>query len=465
MKEYDVIVVGGGGGTKFVRPAVAMGLSVAIVEKEDLGGTCLNRGCIPSKMLIHPANMLESAKNLQKYGISGGKDFAVDFSGLVERVSQTVDSDSAGIAESYSGSDVIDYYHDHARFVSDKVLEVGGEQITGQAIFIATGSRPLIPDIPGIVGHAPGDSAMPYMTSREALRHTSLPEKLLVIGGGYIGCELGHVYHTFGAQTRFFVRSKYVQSEDETLQNIFQERFCTQHQTHFGTKDLAVDYAGDKFTLSGVGPSGQKIQEAGDALLVATGVIPNTDDLGLEHTSITVDDRGYIHVNEYLETAVEGVFALGDCIGKYLFRHSVNFEAEYLVESLFENPDDIQPISYPPMPHAMFTSPEMAGVGLTEQDARERGVEYVVATHEYEKSAQGMARLPESGIVKLIFDRESRQLIGAHILGEESATMLHQLIQAMTLQATVDDLLKMIYIHPALPEIVRNAARTAKEQW
>jgi len=458
MKEYDVIVVGGGGGTKFVRAAVAMGLSVAIVEKEDLGGTCLNRGCIPSKMLIHPANVLEAARDLSKYNITHSGDHSVDFAALVARVSATVDADSQGITESYTASEAIDFYHHHARFISDKVLRVGDEQITGQVIFVATGSRPMIPPIAGL-------SDVPYMTSREALRATDLPQKLLVIGGGYIGCELGHVYRTYGSETIFFVRSKYVSDEDETLQKSFQEVFQAKHQTHYATQDLSVAYdvSTETFTLTGTDSHGSVVTETGDALMVATGVVPNTDDLGLENTSITTDDDGYIGVNEYLETSVEGVFALGDCVGKYFFRHSVNFEAEYLLESLFHNPENIQPIIYPPMPHAMFTSPEMAGVGLTEQEVRASGVDYLAVEHAYENSAQGMARLPEVGIVKLIFDKSNRQLIGAHIIGEEATTMLHQLIQVMTMKATVDDLLAMIYIHPALPEIVRNAARKAKE--
>lgn len=456
MKTYDLIVIGSGGGTKISTPAAKLGKKVAIIEKEDLGGTCLNRGCIPSKMFIHPANQLLAAKNLEKYAISYDGDFKVDFLALADRVTKTVEAESESIKTMYEQIDRLDFYHGEARFISDKVIVVDGEELTAETIILATGSRPFIPPIPGLEG-------TPYLTSREALRPEKMPQKLLVIGGGYIATELGHVYATLGSEAIFFVRDQYLAREDGTIQEIFQTTFEKHHQTHYGCLDLSVRYADGLFTLTGTTAAGETVTETGDGLFVATGIIPNTDNLGLEHTNIERDTRGYIVTNEYLETTVSGVYGLGDCIGNYLFRHSVNFEGEYLFDQLFKD-ETKAPISYPPMPHAVFSHPEIAGVGLTEEEAKAAELDYLAVTHEYRQSAQGMARLPEVGLVKLLFNKTDRTLIGAHIIGEEAATMVHQLILGMTLKATVDDLLKLIYIHPALPEIVRNAVRKAKAE-
>lgn len=454
MKNYDLIVIGSGGGTKISTPAAKLGYKVAIIEKEDLGGTCLNRGCIPSKMFIHPANQLKQAKELDKYCIKHTGTYEVDFLKLAARITAEISADSRSIETNYSTIDTLDFYHGTATFIDDHTLTVNGETLTAPRIIIAVGSRPFVPPIPGLAG-------TPYLTSREALRPEKLPKRLLVIGGGYIASELGHAYRELGAETVFFVRDGYLTREDETIQAEFQKHFEKTHPTHYGTQGLTVTYENDMFTVSGTAPDGTHISESGDALFVATGVVPNTDGLGLEHTAVELTDRGYIQVNEYLETTAPGVYALGDVAGNYLFRHSVNFEGEYLFGQLFGG-ETTAPINYPPMPHAVFSNPEIAGVGPTEQELRAAGADYLAVTHEYKNSAQGMARRPEVGLVKLLFDTKTKQLHGAHIIGEEAATMVHQLILAVTLQATGTDLLRMIYIHPALPEIVRNAVRKAE---
>lgn len=454
MKTYDLIVIGGGGGTKVSTPAAKLGHKVAIIEKEDLGGTCLNRGCIPSKMFIHPANQLKQAREMHKYFINHTGSYEVDFMNLANRITDEITTDSAGIAKAYEEIDTLDFYHGAATFIDDHTISVNGETLTAPKIVIAVGSRPLIPAIPGLEG-------TPYMTSREALRPEKQPKRLLVIGGGYIASELGHAYRELGSETVFFVRDSYLVREDESIQAEFQRAFEKHHPTHYGTEDLTVSYADGVFTLKGTAPDGTPIKETGDGLLVATGVVPNTDGLGLENTNISLTEQNYLQVDEFLETSAPGVYAIGDVAGKYLFRHSVNFEGEYLFNQLFGGADKAS-IDYPPMPHAVFSNPEIAGVGPTEQELRDAGVDYLAVTHEYKNSAQGMARRPDEGLVKLLFARKSKELLGAHIIGEEAATMVHQLILAVTMKATSTDLLRMIYIHPALPEIVRNAVRKAE---
>ena len=455
MKKYEVIVIGAGGGTKISTPASIMGKKAAIIEEWKLGGTCLNRGCIPSKMLIHPANVIVAAREAKKLGVDVNH-IKPHFSKIVRRISKTVDADSASIGKSYKHANNLDYYHDHAKFISNKVIEVNGKKITAKKIVIAAGARPSIPPIPGLSG-------TPYMTSTEALRNTKLPKKLIVIGGGYIACELGHAYAAYGSQVNFIVRKeRFLMREDKEVSATFTKVFKKFHTAHIGWTPMEVKYKNKKFTLTLRNNSGKTKKITGDALLMATGVKPNSDKLGLENTKVKVNKRGFIKVNKFMETSVKGVYAIGDVVGKYMFRHSVNFEGEYLFNQLFRKTK--KPIKYPPMPYAVFTHPEIGAVGPTEEELKAKGIKYIVGNNPYKASAQGMARLSGLDFAKLIFDKKTKKLISVRIIGEEAATMVHQLIYAMTFGATVDDLLNMIYIHPTMPEIVRNATRKAKAQ-
>jgi len=458
MKKYDLIVIGSGGGAKISTPAANMGKKVAIIEKDKLGGTCLNRGCIPSKMLIHPANVARIAKEARKLNINIKGPIRFNFKELVSRVSKVIDSESAGIGRSYKNVKNLDYYKGTAKFLSSKVVEINGIKITASKIVIAVGTRPNVPPIPGLAG-------TPFMTSTEALRSTKLPKKLIVIGGGYIAMELGTAYASFGSRVEFIVRSGFLRAEDESVQEEFTKVIMSECKVTLGFERLKVDYNKKTkiFTVIATSKSGKVTKSVGDALLMATCIVSNADTLSLKSTKVKTNSEGFIKVNRFLETSAKGVYAIGDVIGRYFFRHSVNFEGEYLFGKFFRNKN--KPIRYPPMPHAVFSSPEVAGVGATEQELREKKVPYIAAINPYKASAQGMARRSDHGFVKLLFHKKSRKLLGAHAIGEESATLIHQAVQAMSMNATVDDLNNMIYIHPALSEILRNAARRAKMQF
>lgn len=455
MKHYDVIVIGGGGGTK-LRPAADLGKKVAIIEKENLGGTCLNRGCIPSKMLIYPADLLTHWKeDHDKFFIEADINVKLDFEALIKRTTESVVADSESIAPGYDKHPNIDFYPGFARFTGPKQVEVNGETLTAEKIYIATGTRPAIPNIPGLEG-------TPYMTSREALRNPKQPKKMIVIGGGYIAVELGHFYGAMGTDVHFLVRSSMLKAEDKDMREQFEQNFSSRYNVHFGVSPTAVEYKDETFYVTTKNKEGkQEVMEA-DSLFVATGVKPNTDDLGLENTGVKLDPKGWVQVNDKLETGEAGVYALGDILGRYLFRHSVNFEGEYLLGQHYCGLTEA-PIEYPPMPHAIFSYPQVAGVGVTEDEllaqGKKEGVDYVVAVQNYKNSAMGMAMRPEVGMVKLLADAQTRKLIGAHIVGEKSSDMIHMLIAYMTMKATADQLLEMIYIHPALSEVIRNAAR------
>ncbi|MBI5415365.1 MAG: dihydrolipoyl dehydrogenase [Candidatus Omnitrophica bacterium] len=454
MKKYDVIVIGSGGGSKITSPAAKMGFKVAVLEKDRLGGTCLNRGCIPSKMLIHPAYVATHIREAHKFDIHVNPHFTVDFAKLVTRISRTVDADSDSIEAGYQRNPNIDFYPASGHFVSNKVIEVNGEQIAADKIFIATGARPAIPTIPGLAG-------TPYMTSAGALRNLKLPKSLIVIGAGYIAVELGYAYRALGSDVHFLVRSRFLRGEDTQIAEEFTRVFSQHCAVHCGAVPIRVEHNAGMFRVTCQKQDGGTEQLTADALLVATGITPNTDTLGLENTSIQRTEKGFIKVDGYLRTAVPGVWAMGDCVGNYLFRHSVNFEGEYLFRTIFLEKKD-EPLRYPPVPHAVFSYPQIAGVGKTEDQLKAEGADYVVGLNPYKSSGMGMALLSDHGFCKILIDRKTRNILGAHIVGEEASDMVHMLIAFMNKQGTLDDLLNMIYIHPALPEIVRNAARKAQ---
>ena len=453
MKKFDVITIGSGGGSKISSPAAAMGHKVAVIEKDRLGGTCLNRGCIPSKMLIHPGDVAMEIKAAHRFDIHNDPKFTVNFAKLVERISATVDGDSNKIVSSYKNHPNITLFRGAARFLDNKVIEINGEEITAEKIFVAVGTRPSIPNIPGLAG-------TPYMTSTEALRNTTLPASMIIIGGGYIGCELGHAYGALGTKTTFLVRSTLLRAVDSEVSAEFQQVFSRHHDVRLGAVPTQVEHHNNIFTVHYT-QDGKTLTVSADSLLIATGIASNVDTLELINTDIEIKPGNFIKVNEHLETSVPGIYALGDCIGRYFFRHSVNFEGEYLFDYVFGGKPRTA-IQYPPMPHAVFTHPQVAGVGSSEDELKAQKIDYVVGFNPYKNSAMGMALLSDHGFCKILIDRKTRRILGGHIIGPEASDMIHMIIAYMNMNGTLDDMLRTIYIHPALPEIVRNAARKAK---
>ncbi|MGD9612653.1 MAG: NAD(P)/FAD-dependent oxidoreductase, partial [Kiritimatiellia bacterium] len=338
----------------------------------------------------------------------------------------------------------------------DRVVAADGREFTAPIIVIATGARPHVPAIPGLAG-------TPFMTSTEALRNRTLPPRLAVLGGGYIGAELGGAYAGFGCQVTFLLRSTFLKREDPDVVAEFTRAFSPGKTIHEHARIREVAHRDGVFTLACTSADAPSFAVEAEALLVATGVVPNSDGLGLENTGVLLEPGGFIAVDDHLQTAVPGVFALGDVVGNHLFRHAVNFEAEYWLDARFIAPKPY-PIAYPPMPGAVFTHPEIASVGLTEPAAREQGIDFVVGKAPYPSCAMAVARQLDHGLVKLLFARDTGKLLGAHIVGEEASTLIQELVLARTHGMTAGDLYRQIYIHPAFPEVVRNAVRNALSQ-
>ncbi len=452
VQRFDLVVIGSGSGLDVANALASRGMAVAIVEKGPLGGTCLNRGCIPSKMLLHSADLAEAIRTADQFGIRV-KGYDVDFPAIVRRVTETVDKDSANIEEAFRSIENPKLFKGSARFVGMKTLEVAGETLRADRILIASGGRPLIPDIPGLREAA-------YITSDEALRLTKQPRELTILGGGYIAVELAHFFGALGTRVHIVQRhSVLIPREDEEVARRFTEIFRGKHDVLTNHDAVRVAKEGGEFRVRVRSQRGgeERVLNS-DTLLVAVGRTPNSDLLDVAKTGVKTDAKGFVVTDEFLRTNVPGIYALGDAVGHFLFKHSANLEAQYDYYNLLD-PDNPIPVDYTAMPHAIFTSPQIAGVGKTEQELKAAKVPYQVGRYEYINTAMGEALEDRTGFVKILVAPDTGKILGCHILGTDASTLIHEVLVAMRSgNGTVANLTRTVHIHPALSEVVQRAA-------
>ena len=457
MDELDFLVVGSGSGLDVANAAANQGQSVGIVEKGPLGGTCLNRGCIPSKQLLYHADVVETIERADEYDIDAAVN-GVDFATIVRKVNEDVGGDAASIRRGLESSDSHTLYAGEGRFVGDRTLEIvdgddRGARVRADTVLIAAGTRPSIPDIDGI-------ETVEYLTSTEALRLETPPEHLVIVGGGYIAAELGHFFGTFGSDVTIVGRRPNLLPEaDPEVAEAFTERYADRFTLHTGHAATSVEETGDGIELTArpyeYGDGGVQDGEVvvtGDELLVAAGRRPNTDVLDVEAAGVDVDERGFVETDEYLRTTADGVWALGDIAGEFLLKHSANHEARTAVRNILG--DDLQAVDYTAMPWAVFASPEVAGVGATEAELEDAGREYATRTYPYDQTARGDA-MHADGFLKAIIDLEGT-ILGCHIVGPEASNLIQEVVVAMTAgSGSVRDIRESVHIHPALSEVVQ----------
>ena len=448
MNSFDMIVIGSGSGLEVSSAAADRGLSVAVVESGPFGGTCLNRGCIPSKMLIHSADVMETIQRAQLFGIKAEVS-AVDWEFIVRRASDTVDGDAQAVEEGNRQHAKITVFKDTTRFVDRKTLEVSGERISSETIVIAAGTRPRVPDVEGLAD-------VPFITSDEALRLPRQPRKLIILGGGYIAAELAHFFGALGTEVTIVHRGpRLLRQEDDDVAARFTEVYERRFSLLLNTVVKRAQRNGDEIALE-VETDGRTEALNADALLLAVGRVPNTDLLEVAKTGVAVDGSGFVKTDEYLETDVPGVWALGDIVGRYLLKHSANLEAAYVANNVF-NPDSKVAADYHAMPHAIFASPQVASVGLTERAARELGLPYVAGSYAYYDTAYGSSIEDKDGFVKALAHRETGEILGCHIIGSEASMLIQEVVNAMRMRLPTDAITQSIYVHPALPEVVQRA--------
>jgi mycothione reductase len=451
FEQYDLIVIGAGSGNSIVTPALD-DWKVAIVEEWVFGGTCLNRGCIPTKMFVHAADIVQTVAHAAPLGVDARVD-RVRWQDIRDRVFGRIDPIALG-GEQYRLGDQcpnITVHQGRGTFVGERRLRVTGPQgttfIEGRQVVVAAGARPMIPDIPGLAEAG-------YHTSDDIMRIDEVPEHLVVLGGGFIACELAHVFGSYGAQVTIVQRGDHLlRAEDHDVSKAITEAFAKRFDLRLGTAVDRVERRGKHVHLTLRDGS---VLEATD-ILVATGRIPNSDLVDATACGLALHPDGRIVVDETGATSVPGVWALGDISSPYMLKHVANHECRTVAHNI-TGPDVLRTNDYRAVPHAVFTNPQIAAVGMTEHEARAAGIDVMVATQRYADVAYGWALEDTTSFCKLIADRSTRRLVGAHIIGPHASSLIQQLIQGLRYDATIDDMAHgQYYIHPALGEVVENA--------
>jgi mycothione reductase len=454
VTHYDLALIGTGSGNTVVDKRFS-DRSVAIIEENLFGGTCLNVGCIPTKMFVHPADLARSAPHAQRLGVDLEYDGA-RWPEIRDRIFGRVDGIQERGRHYRHSLDYVDVYESHCTFVDDHTLVMHDEQgsrIEADQIVIAAGSRVAVAPLPGLTEVARATGVV--HTSDTVMRLPDLPRRMVIVGGGFVSAEFAHVFSALGTEVTVVHRGdSLVPQEDETVSATFTRIAATQWDLRLATVVTGVEASarGAVVSLS----DGDEIEV--DVLLMATGRVPNADRLGLEKTGIEVRD-GIVVVDEYQRTTVDGVWALGDVANTWELKHVANAEARVVRHNLLF-PHEMVAADHRFVPSAVFTSPQIARVGLTAQDARRRGIAAREVVHDYAQVAYGWAMEVVAGdaFVKLVGDEDGQHLLGAHIIGPEASNLIQPLIQGMSLGSPVHDIAHGQYwIHPAMAEVVENA--------
>ncbi|WXG47200.1 MAG: dihydrolipoyl dehydrogenase [Candidatus Atabeyarchaeum deiterrae] len=457
MKEYDLIVIGSGSAMAIADAAAQQDptTKIAVIDKDDPGGICLTRGCIPSKLLLYPAELVRIIERAGELGVQA-EIRKVDFQKVMERMRTHIGSEIEGIRGALADSRNADYYPVAGEFTSPYTLKVGNETITAKMIILCTGSKPVIPPIKGL-------DKVGYQNSDTLLKMSKLPESIAVIGGGFIAAEYGHFFSAMGSKVTVIGRSPKFLPEEEPEVGALAKREFQKHMKIFTNHEVSeVDKgAGGKKKLIAIDrDTGKKIEILAEEILVAAGRGSNSDILHPEKAGIKTDKNGWIEVNEYLETSQPNIWALGDADGRYPFKHKANYEASIVFyNAVLKNKVKVD---YHAIPHAVFTYPEIASVGLREEEAIEKyGKDKVlIGLHRYEDTAKGEAMGVKDYFVKVIVEAETMKILGAHIIGPSASILIQELITLMyTPQQDSSPIVQGMHIHPALTEVVERAFR------
>ena len=446
MKNYDVIVIGSGCGALISDEAAEHGLKTALIDKGPLiGGTCLNWGCIPSKMLIYSADRIAETEEAKKLGITS-EIKNIDFNAIMERMRQSRQESQINIREGIQQLENLDFYEGEAHFIADYAIEVNGEQLKGDIIFIASGSRPFIPPIEGSENIA-------YLTNESVLELKERPDSLIIIGGGYIAVEYGHFFAAIGTKVTILeMADRLVLSEEPEISELLKEQLIKRMEVH--TNAQAEEVKGDNQSVTVVtkdNKSGQKKEFTAQRILMAVGRRSNADLLKVENAGIELDRRGFIKVNEYLETNKKNIFAVGDANGQQMFTHMANREATIAANNAFHGAS--LKVNYDAVPHAVYSHPQIASVGLWEEYAR-KDYDIIVGRTSYFEIAKGEAMMEKEGFAKAIVEKGSNRILGFHIIGPYAPVLIQEVVNAMTTGGNAEEIDQGIHIHPALSELI-----------
>ena len=455
MKEYDYIVIGTGSAMDIVNAIIQQEThaKIAVIDKDTPGGICLTRGCIPSKILLYSAELVRTIERAEEFGITVDMK-NVNFQKIMHRMRTLIGKDIDAIRQGLIHSKNIDYYKTTAEFTAPYTLKVGDNTITSKTIFLCTGSKPVIPRVKGV-------DEVGYWTSDTLLGIDTLPESIGIIGGGYIAAEYGHFLAAMGSKVTIIGRNPQFLPEEEPEISLLAKKELQRHMTIITNHEVlrAEKTTADKKKLVAVNRETEKETAIiTDEILVASGRGPNTDVLHPERGGIKINENGWITVNEYLETSQPNVWALGDADDRYMFKHVANYEALIVYFNAIRK-GQIK-ADYHAVPHAIFTYPEIASVGLKEKEAVDKyGKENVlIGIERYEDTAKGLAMGVKDYFAKVIVERKTLKILGAHIIGPYASILIHEIINLMyTPTQNVQPIVEGMHIHPALSEVLQRA--------
>jgi len=447
MADYDAIIIGTGqAGPALARRLAAAGWKVAIVERKLFGGTCINTGCTPTKTLVASAYAAYLARRAADYGVAIGGNVAVDMKAVKARKDAVVGASRSGLERSLKTLPNCTVYEGHARFAGPKEVRVGDEVLKSDKIFINVGTRPLVPPIPGL-------DQVPYFTNSSMVDVDFLPPHLVVLGGSYVGLEFAQVYRRFGSEVTVIEQAPHlIAREDEDVSQAIADILKDEGiDVRVNSKVLEVAKQGNNVAVT-VETAGTKSQVVGSHLLLAIGRRPNTDDLGLDKAGIATDPRGSIQVDDQLRTNVPGIWALGDCNGRGAFTHTAWNDFEIVAANLLDN--DARRVSDRINAYALYTDPPLGRAGMTAAEVRKSGRPALIATMAMEDVSRAYEKGETKGFMKILVDRESKQILGASLLGLAGDEVIHCILDLMYAKAPATVMQRAMHIHPTVSEFV-----------
>ena len=447
MAEYDAIVIGTGqAGPALARRLVAADRKVAVIERKFFGGTCVNTGCTPTKTLIASAYAAYLARRASDYGVTIGGPVGVDMKAVKARKDAVSLPSRRGVERSLKQLKGCTVLEGHGRFVGPKRVQVGDEALTADKIFINVGGRAVIPPIRGL-------DQVSYLTNSSMMDVDFLPPHLIVLGGSYVGLEFAQTYRRFGSEVTVVERAPHlIGREDEDVSRAVAEILKDENiDVRVNSKVIAVGKHGNDIAVT-IENEGAETQIIGSHLLLAIGRRPNTDDLGLDKAGVATDSRGYIEVDDQLRTNVPGIWALGDCNGKGAFTHTTWNDFEIVAANLLDN--EPRRVSDRITAYALYTDPPLGRAGMTEAEVRKTGRPALIATMAMEDVSRAFEKGETKGFMKILVDKETKQILGASLLGLSGDEVIHCILDVMYAKAPYTVLQRAMHIHPTVSEFV-----------
>ncbi|MFW9909585.1 MAG: dihydrolipoyl dehydrogenase [Candidatus Thorarchaeota archaeon] len=460
MRKYDLLVLGSGAGANVAANAYQQGLSVAIVDNGRFGGTCLNVGCIPTKILTYVADVIMEIRHAERVNLKASVD-GVDFPALMERMRRETWGEADEMEHSILEAENYDFYKGTGEFVADYTMEVNDERIKADHVIIAAGARPYIPKINGI-------DKVEYLTNNTVLSIEEIPKSMIIVGGGYIAVEFAHFFSAIGTEVTILGRNPYlVKEEDADVSDLLRNELAKRMKVLTNHEVVSASQKGEtKTVIAADRTSGVEKEYSAEIILLASGRISNADLFKPEKTGVKVNKRGWVIVDDFFRTSKKDIWAFGDAIGRYQFRHVANDESQIVWYNMVSTLNskhhggkpELRSMSYHAVPRAVFSYPPIATVGMTLKEAKESKRELLVGQIGYDGSAKGAAMGYPSGFLRVIADANDRNILGATIIGPHAPTLIQEIINLMyTPDRTYIPMVDAMHIHPALPELVQRA--------